>query len=54
MTKQELKNEIKKTAKEINCTEIEIITAMQSECAKQKNEEMLEVLCEIKSDYITI
>ena len=31
-----------------------IISAMQAECAKQKNEAMIEQLFEIKYDYITL
>ena len=52
MNKADLIKEIEKTAKEANATEIEIITAMQGQCAKLKNEDMLETLSEIKWDYI--
>ena len=52
MTKTELKNEIEKTAKESNCTELEIITAMQGHCAKINDEKTLEILCDVKYDYI--
>jgi len=49
-----LKTEIEKTAKEENVSEIEIITAMQGHCAKMNDEKTLEILCELKMDYITI
>lgn len=52
VTKQTLKAEIEKTAKEANATELQIITAMQGECAKRGDENTLRVLCEIKRDYI--
>ena len=47
-----LKQEIEKAAKEANCTEIEIITAMQGAMAMKGDEETLKVLCKIKSEYI--
>ena len=46
--------EIEKTAKEENCSEIEIITAMQSHLAKIGDEETLSILCELKMDYIKL
>lgn len=54
MTRTELKKQIEKTAKEANSTEIKIITAMQGICASVGDESTLEILCDIKSDYITI
>lgn len=48
----EVKAMIVQTAKEAKCTEIEIISAMQSHCAKVKDEATLEILCELKGEYI--
>jgi hypothetical protein len=52
MNTTELKSQIEKTAKEAGSTEIEIISAMQAECSKQGNEEMIETLGNLKWDYI--
>lgn len=52
MNRTELKTEIEKTAKESNCTELEIITAMQGHCASVGDEKTLSALCDIKNDYI--
>ncbi len=52
MTQAQLKETIINTAKEADCTELEIISAMQSQCAKTKEENTLEMLCELKWDFI--
>ena len=48
-----LRKMIKETAAEAECTEIEIITAMQGECAKRKDETTLGALIDIKNEYLT-
>jgi len=52
MTKETIRTEAEKTAKESNCTLIEILSAMQSISAKSGDDKMLDVLCEIKSDIV--
>jgi len=57
MKKAELKIEIEATAKtltsyEAGKSELELITAMQAQCAKVGDEKTLSILCEIKWDYI--
>tara|TARA_R110001632_G_scaffold224020_1_gene356195 strand:+ start:169 stop:327 length:159 start_codon:yes stop_codon:yes gene_type:complete len=47
-----LKSQIEKAAKEANCTELEIIAAMQTELAKKGDEKNLAILCDLKWDYI--
>lgn len=54
MTKSQLKAAIEITAKEENKTEIEIISLMQSGCAIQGDEKTLEMLCDLKWDYIEL
>ena len=49
-----LKKQIELTAKESNCSELEIIGAMQTELAKKGDEKNLEILCELKWDYIKL
>ena len=51
---EQIKKEIEKAAKEANCTELEIITAMQGECAKRNDETTIEILCDLKWDYIKL
>lgn len=38
---------------ELNCTEIEAVSKMQATAAKNGNEELLEDLCEYKSQLIS-
>ena len=38
--------------KEIGCTLLEAVTKMQATAAKNKNEEILEALCEFKSELV--
>jgi hypothetical protein len=52
MNRTELKAEIEKNAKEANCTEIEMISAMQT--LSVDNDEMMEALADIKWDYIEL
>jgi hypothetical protein len=47
-----LKEAIKKVAEEENLTEIEIITLLQSQAARKKDDKLLDELCEIKSEII--
>ena len=49
---KEIKSDIEKSAKEANCTEIQIISKMQGICASLGDEKHIEILCSIKSDYI--
>ena len=51
MTKEQIKKEIEKTANEINSSEIEVISAMQAECLKRKDEKTIELLYDIKWQY---
>ena len=50
--KEEMIKEIIKTAKSSKCTEIEIISAMQSECVKRDDVRTLDILINIKNDFI--
>ena len=54
MTKSQLKAAIEATAKEENKTEIEIISLMQAGCALKNDEATLEILCDLKWDYIEL
>lgn len=47
-----LKAQIELSAKEAKCTELEIITAMQSVLASNGDDKNLEILCKLKMDYI--
>ena len=47
-----LKTQIEKTAKEINATEIEVISAMQTECANRGDEKAILELHTLKMEYI--
>ena len=47
-----LETQIRKTAKEANITELELITAMQGECASRGDEESLQALIELKYKFI--
>ena len=49
---KEIKSDIEKAAKETNCTEIEIISKMQTICASMGDENHIGILCDIKADYI--
>jgi hypothetical protein len=49
-----LRKEIEKTAREANLTELEVITAMQTISAANNDEATLEILCELKYDYIKL
>lgn len=48
----EVKAMIVLTAKQEGCAEIEIISAMQAHCARVKDEATLELLIELKREYI--
>lgn len=50
----ELKTNVEKLAAEKGQTELEIITLLQAAAAKTDNEELLDDLCELKWDYITV
>ncbi len=52
MTKQQLKEAIEITAKENGMTELEVISQAQDGAANKGDENALEMLCEIKWDYI--
>lgn len=54
MTKEMLRKEIEKQAKELNITIIEMITAMQGIVAQNGDSKVLETLIELKRDYINI
>jgi len=47
-----LKAQIEKAAKESNSTELEIISAMQTVLASKGDDKNLEILCNLKWDYI--
>jgi propanediol dehydratase large subunit len=49
----ELKANIEKLALERGVTQLEIISALQAGAAAQKNNELLDMLCAVKWDYIT-
>ena len=49
-----LKTQIEISAKEANCTELEIISAMQSDLAKKGDEKNLKILCDLKWEYINL
>jgi len=48
MTKQELKNQIEKLAKEMDCTFIQAASAMQSASAQLGNEKVIATIGELK------
>ena len=48
----ELKKNIKQVAKEEGQTELEIITLLQVGANKTGNDKMMNMLCEIKNEYI--
>lgn len=52
MNIQEVKKMVLEAAQEANCTEIKMISVMQSHCAKAKDEDTLGMLIEIKRDFI--
>jgi hypothetical protein len=52
MTNKELKKAVEVVANERGLTEIEIITEMQAGAAMTKDETTLEMLCDLKWDYI--
>lgn len=52
MTKSELKKAVEQVAKERDMNEIDVITEMQSGAAITNNEAILELLCDLKWDYI--
>jgi len=54
MTKETLKQNIETIAAEKGKNEIEIITLMQTGAATTDNEELLNMLCELKWDYIEV
>ena len=54
MTKQQLKEAIEITAKESGMTELEVISQAQAGAANKGDESALEMLCEIKWDYIEL
>lgn len=47
----QIKNEIEKTAKEANCSEIEIISQMQGILAKKGDEKGILELHQLKMEY---
>jgi hypothetical protein len=49
-----LKANIETLAAEQNKTPLEIITALQTGAVKLNNNELLDALCEIKWDYISL
>ena len=49
-----LKANIETLAAEQNKTPLEIITALQAGAVKLNNNELLDALCEIKWDYISL
>ena len=49
-----LKQQVEKAAREVNATEIQIISAMQSECAARGDEKSIEALAKLKWDYIGV
>ena len=51
-TMQQLRDEVEMTALEANCKPTEIISAMQTACARMGEEAILEMLCELKWEYI--
>ena len=52
INQMQIQREITAAAKEADCHELDIISAMQTECAKRGEEDMLKVLCDIKWDFI--
>lgn len=54
MTKSQLKTAIELTAKEQSITEIELISEMQAGAAILEDEKTLEMLCDLKWDYIEL
>lgn len=48
----ELKTNVEQLAKEEGKTELEIITLLQAGAAKIEAKKLLEMLCELKWDYI--
>jgi hypothetical protein len=52
--KAELKKEIEKMAIEMGVSELKYITVMQGICVKNNDMKTLEVLSELKWDYINI
>jgi len=50
----ELKNNIETLAAQENKTPLEIITQLQAGAALTENNELLDMLCEVKWDYITV
>ena len=52
MTRQEIKTQIEEDVKQSGCDILEVITAMQGILADGADEESLDLLCEIKWDYI--
>ncbi len=52
MTTQILKSEIEKTARETGRTEIEVISAMQSQLVLLGDEKSIEILAKLKRTYI--
>jgi len=50
--KAELKKQIEKMAKEQNVSQLKYITVMQGICVKNNDTKTLDVLCELKWDYI--
>jgi hypothetical protein len=52
MTKSQIKAAIEITAKEEGKTELEIISQAQAGAAAKGDEESLEILCDLKWEYI--
>lgn len=48
-----VKTEIEKAAKSNKITILQQISAMQSKCVDNKNEDLLTILCDIKNDYFS-
>lgn len=46
-----VKTQIEESAKANKISNLQQITHMQGKCAENKQEELLEVLCDIKRDY---
>lgn len=52
MNKQELKQFIEEQARSINVNEVELISTIQGICATKGDEKMIEILAELKWEYI--
>jgi hypothetical protein len=52
--KAELKKEIEKMSIEMGISELKYITVMQGICVKNNDTKTLDILCELKWDYIKV